>query len=332
MDPQQNPQSTPVDALEQPSDPNDAAAASTAALPEADSQAGAAGGKPPKKPNAFKKFFKRVNLYLLIFVLIVVVAGAVAIVSYLNSKKAPVSPTIATQTLTQDTLSQLANSDATVGGAGQTLTVQGNAIFSGQVLIRSDLNVAGAIKVGTEVTVPQLTVSAKTNLNDTQINSLQVANNTTMQGTLTLQKDLNVGGTAAFSGPITASQITVTNLILSGNASLKVPNHIAFPGAAPTRTINNATLGSGGTASVDGSDTAGTVNVNTGGSPAAGCFVDVTFNKKFTSAPHVVLTPVGAGAGQTQYYVTRTTSGFSVCTDNAAPANQTFAYDYFITQ
>jgi len=327
MDSSQNEQSVPADALETPTD-------ETAVTTETSTPSETpAGGKPPKKPNALKKFFKKFNLYLLIFIFIVVIAGAVSIVSYLNSKKVPPSPTIASQALTTDALKQLANSDATVGGSGQTLTVQGNAIFSGQVLIRSDLNVAGTVKIGTEIVAPQITISGKSNLSDTQIQSLQVANNTTLQGTLTAQKDLNVGGTAAFSGPITAGQITVTKLILSGNASLQVPNHIAFTGASPTRNnINTTTLGAGGTASINGSDTAGTVNVNSGNNPAAGCFVTVTFNQPFTSAPHVLISPVGNAAGQTQYYVDRSTTGFSVCTANAAPANQTFAYDYFVTQ
>ncbi len=333
MDSKENQQAAPTDALEQPTDPNSAAAQEP--LPNADGTAGTPtepGGKPPKKPNALKKFFKRFNLYLLIFIFIVVIAGAVAVVSYLNSKKTPVAPTATSQQLSQDTLNQLSNSDATVGGSGQTLTVQGNAIFSGQVLIRSDLNVAGTIKVGTEVTVPQITVTGKSNLSDVQINSLQIANNTVMQGSLTAQKDINVAGAASFSGPVTAGQITVTNLILSGNASLQVPNHISFPGASPGRTIDNTVLGAGGSASINGSDTAGTVNVNSGNNPAAGCFVTVTFAQKFTSTPHVIISPVGNAAGQTQFYVNRTTSGFSVCTANAAPANQAFAYDYFVTQ
>jgi cytoskeletal protein CcmA (bactofilin family) len=288
-------------------------------------------GKPLKKPSGLKLFFKRFNVYLLLFLLIIVIAGAVTMVSYLNSKKAPKTPTVATQNLTSDTLKQLSNSDATVGDTGQTLTVQGNAVFSGQVLVRSDLNVAGTIKLGGPLSVPQLMVSGTTSLAATQVNSLQVANGTTLQGIVTVQNDLNVAGAASFSGAVTAGQITVTKLILSGNAQLQVPNHIAFPGASPGRSINQTTLGAGGTASINGSDTTGTVNINSGNNPAAGCFISVTFAKAFTANPHVVLTPVGSAAGLTQYYVTHSTTGFSVCTNNAAPANQAFGYDYFIT-
>jgi cytoskeletal protein CcmA (bactofilin family) len=331
--------------MEQEKKPEESGAASTGqAAPEdalsktneqlaAEAPAGAAeeAQEPVKKLTGFKALLKKINLYLLLFLLVVVIGSAVSIVSYLNGKKTTPTPDLATQTLTAETLKQLANSDATVGDSGQTLTVQGNAIFSGQVLVRSDLNVAGTIKLGGELNIPQLTVSGKSNLQDVQANSLQVANASTFQGAVTVQRDLNVGGSASFSGPITAGQLTVTRLIMSGNAALQIPNHISFPGASPGRAFNGGILGAGGSASVNGSDTTGTLNVNTGSGTSAGCFITITFTRPFSATPHVIISPVGSGAGQMQYYVNRTTTSFSVCTANAAPANQVFAFDYFVT-
>jgi len=287
--------------------------------------------KPAKKPNAFKQFLKRFNVYLLLFLLVVVIGVAVAVVGYLNGKKTPKAPSTANQTLTQDTLNQLANSDATVGDTGQTLTVQGNAVFSGQVLVRSNLNVAGTIQLGGAFTVPELTVSNTANLANTQINALQVATGSTFQGLATFQSGINVAGSASFTGAVTVGQLTVTKLVMSGNSVLEVPNHIAFTGASPGRSINQNVLGAGGTASINGSDMAGTVNINTGTSTQAGCFTTITFSRPFTNTPHVVITPVGSAAGQTQYYVTRNTINFSICTNNAPPTSQVFAFDYFIT-
>lgn len=320
-------QSAPTDALEKS---NEEIAADTTQ----DARTGGSSTpepEPPKKVSGFKAFMRRFNLYLLLFGLVVVIAAVVSVVSYLNSKKAPDAPTINSQSLTTDTLKQLANSDATVGNSGQTLTVQGNAVFSGQVLIRSDLNVAGTLKVGSEIIAPKLTITGTTNLGATQINGLQVANGSTFQGTVTVQNDLNVGGATAFSGPVTAGQLTVTKLIMSGNASLQVPNHIGFPGASPGRTFNSGVVGSGGSASINGSDTTGTVNINSGNGPTAGCFINLTFNKPYSSTPHVIVTPINAAAGELQWYITRSNNGFSVCSNNAAPANQVFAFDYFIT-
>jgi len=283
-----------------------------------------------KKVSPVKRFFRRVNVYFLLFLLIVAVAAAYSIVSYLNSQKVPEVPAIESQGLTEDALKQLANTDATVGNASQTLNIQGNAIIAGQTLMRGNLNVAGNFQSGGSIQAPSLTISGESNLGTAQINSLQVAQDVAIQGATTMQ-GLSVAGDATFGAAVTASQITVTRLILSGNASLEVPNHISFPGPAPGRAINPSVLGSGGSASVDGSDTTGTVNINSGNSPTPGCFARINFRERFTNKPHVIVSPVGRAAGQTQYYVDRDNDGFSICTGNAAPANQTFAFDYFVT-
>lgn len=320
-------QDAPADALSKTPDELEEDRAARAA---ADTDLSGLDELPEKQLSPFKRFLKKVNIYLLGFILLVVVAGAIALVSFLNSQKAPDEATIESQSLTTEALKNLANTDASVGTTAQTLTIQGSAVINGQTLARGNLNVAGNIQTGGSMQTPSLTVSGSTNLNDTQINGLQVAGNTAIQGTTTL-RDLNVSGTASFSGAVTASQITVTRLILSGNASLEVPNHISFTGSTPSRTTNGAVLGNGGSANVSGSDTAGTINVNSGNNPTAGCFMTVRFNQAFTRQPRVTATPVGAAAGQLQFYVERNTTTFSVCSANAPAANQAFAIDYFIT-
>lgn len=315
--------------IEQPTSGDQASPAGTASPIGGD--APSTNEPPAKKPNGLKTFLRKFNLYLLMFAFVVVLAGVVTIVSFLNSKKTPTSPDIVNKNLTQDELKQLANSNTTVGDTGQTLTVQGNAIFSGQVLVRSDLNVAGSIKLGGDLTAQNFTASGAVNLATTQAQSLQVATTTVMQGSVTLQKDLNVAGTAAFNGPVTASQITVTNLILSGNAQLRVPNHLAFVGSSPGRSVNQGVLGGSGSASVSGSDTSGTVNVNSGGNPGTGCFITINFNKPYSGTPHTLVTPINAGAGAIGYYVTRTGSSMSICSSSPLPPNQNFAFDYFVT-
>lgn len=316
----------PADALSRtPEELEDEKAAQAAAQPET------APDQPTvKKPSSVKRFLRRVNVYFLLFILIVIVAGIVTAVNYLNSQKTAPQPTIGTQSLSSEALKQLANTDATVGGASQTLTIQGNAVIAGQTLMRGNLNVAGNFQTGGTIQGPNLTVSGTSNLGTAQINSLQVAQNTAIQGSTTL-RDLNVSGTSSFSGAMTASQITVSRLILSGNAVLQIPNHISFTGPSPSRSINAGVLGAGGSASVNGSDTTGTINVNTGNNPTAGCFARINFAQTFTTQPHIIVSPVGAGAGQSQYYVDRNNSGFSICTAAPAPANQAFAFDYFVT-
>ena len=283
-----------------------------------------------EKISPVKRFFRKVNVYFLVFLLILVVAGAITAINYFNSQKPPTEAEINSQTLSQDALKQLANTDTSVGNASQTLTIRGNAIISGQTLSRGNLNVAGNIQTGGSIEGPTLTVSGATNLADTQANSLQVATNTALQGSTTM-RDISVAGSSTFSGGMTASQITVTRLVLSGDATLEVPNHVSFTGPSPSRTVNNGVLGNGGSASVNGSDTSGTVNVNSGNNPTTGCFIRVNFQQRFSNQPHVIISPVGQGAGQAQYYVERDQAGFSICSAGNMPANKAFAYDYFVT-
>lgn len=313
----------PVDALSRTPDDleQEQAAVATAAAAEQPAE---------KKVSPIKRFFRKVNLYFLLFLLVVAIGAIITVVNYLNSKNVPPPPTTANQELTEEALRQLANTDASVGDTSQTLTIKGNAVIEGQTLMRGNLNIAGNLQTGGSIQGPSITISGTSNLGTAQINSLQIAGDTAVQGTTTM-RDLNVSGASSFSGTLTASQITVTRLILSGNASLEIPNHIGFTGPTPGRSINAAQLGSGGTASVSGSDTTGTVAITTGNGPAAGCMVRITFNQRFSNQPHVLISPIGAGAGRTQYYVERDQTGFSICTYIAAPANQSFGFDYFVT-
>jgi cytoskeletal protein CcmA (bactofilin family) len=321
--------SLPQDALEKT---NEELAAEEGVVDATNANAAAPDAKaePPKKPNALKKFFKKVDVYLLGAIFILIIAGVFSMVSFLNSKKTPKAPTVSAQTLTPNALKALSSSNVSINNSAQTLTVQGNAVFDGQVLIRSNLSVAGNIQAGGTLDAPTLAISGTANLPATQANSLQVAQNTVVQGNTSLAT-LNVSGASTFNEPVTASEITVSTLILSGNAVLNIPNHLAFTGPSPARSsITASVLGSSGTASVNGSDTSGVVNVNTGGNPTPGCFISITFAEAFTKTPHVIISPVNVGAGESEFYSTLSSSGFSVCM-NTPPANQDFAFDYFVT-
>src|SRR5262249_2521805 len=125
-------------------------------------------------------------------------------------------------------------------------------------------------------------------------------------------------------------------LIMNGNAQIQVPKHLTFTGAFPHRTISFGVLGNGGSASINGSDTNGTVTINTGNNPAAGCFITVIFNIPFAQPPNIMLGPIGLGAGAIQHYVqpivsttTGATTGFRICTANTPLPNQAFAFSYF---
>lgn len=320
-----NSQEAPADALSRtPDDLEQEEAEHKAANPEANTSEPA-----EKKVSPVKKFFRKVNVYFLGFVLLAAIAGIITLVSYLNSQKPTPEAVIGEQALTEDALKELSNTDATVGNTSQTLTIQGNAIIAGEALMRGNLNVAGDFQVGGAIRGPNITISGDSNLGSTQANRLQVAEDLAVQGNTTV-RDISTSGSASFGGNVTAPQLTVSRLIMGGNAELQIPNHISFTGPSPSRGATGGALGNGGSASVSGSDTSGTINIRTGTGTAAGCFVRINFNQNFTRQPKVIVSPISAGAGLTNYYVDRDQSGFSICAASPAPSSQTFAYDYFV--
>ncbi len=284
---------------------------------------------PTDKPPLWRRITRHLNIYLLLFILLLVVAGSILAVAYMENRKAQDSG-VSTQTLSQDTLNQLATSDVTVGDPKQVLNIQGNAVFAGKVLIRDTLEVAGQIQIGGDLSLPGLTVSGDSIFEQIQVNKdLNVQGNSSIQGQLNVQKGLTVAGSGAFKGDLTAASISANTLQLNG--TLTITKHVAVGGATPGRS-NGSALGSGGTSSVSGSDTAGSININTGGGAAAGCFVTVNFTQKYNATPRVLITPVGSGAANVGYYVTRSTSNFSVCAANTPPSNSSFIFDYWVVE
>ncbi len=276
-----------------------------------------------------QRLVRKLNIYLLLFIFLLVVAGSIIGVTYLASKKTNVN-TVKTQSLSSDTLKQLATTDVTVGQPKQILSVQSNAVFAGKVLIRDSLEVAGPIQVGGSLSVPGITVSGNSIFEQIQVNkNLVVQGDTSMQGQLAVQKNLSVSGSGTFGGPITAPAITVNTLQMNG--SLTLTKHIIIGGSTPDRD-NGPALGGGGTVALSGSDIAGSVNINTGTSPVAGCFVTVNFTQKYNATPNVLATPVGSNAALVGYYVNRSTTNFSICAANNPPANSSFGFDYFIVE
>jgi cytoskeletal protein CcmA (bactofilin family) len=285
----------------------------------------------PLKPSVAKQVVNKLlgfNIYFILFVFVIVIAGVVVLFSYNYSKKKTGESSVSTTTLSEDTLSQLANTDASVGTSSQVLNVQSSAVFAGKVLARSDLEVAGNLKLGGGLDLASINVTDSANLGQTSVSQdLSVSGNVAVQGQQTIAKSLQVGGTGSFSGTLSAPQISTSSLQLNGD--LVLTRHITAGGGTPSRSNGNA-LGSGGTSSVSGSDTAGSVSINTGSGPGAGCFITVNFTTRYNSTPRVLVTPIGSDAGGVDYYINRSTTSFSICTSNAAPANSGFGFDYFV--
>ncbi len=308
-----------------PVDDSNALESTTDAL--ADSDAKKAQTEAPKKSfgKKIQGLIAHVNVYVLLFLLIIVLAGGFVLIGINKNKKANAPTTVNTQTLSADELKKLSESEQKIGDPKSILSIESNAIFSGKVLVRDSLDVAGTIKVGGALSLPGISVSGASTFDQITANNLSITGNTTIQGQLNIQKGLTSSGGASFGGPISAPQLTVQSLQLSGD--LNISRHIDAGGGTPSKSDGSA-LGPGGTTAVSGTDTAGTVNINVAGGAGTGCYITVNFTQRFSNTPHVVITPIGSAAAEINYYVNRSNNNFSICTTNVRTGS--FAFDYIV--
>jgi cytoskeletal protein CcmA (bactofilin family) len=283
----------------------------------------------PQDKRGIGRLWEKINIYFLLFVLVLLISGGFAAILYLRNRATTTnSNDINQQQISAETLQKLANNGIQVGDPKQVLNIQSNSVFAGTVLVKGELQVAGGLKIGSSgLSIADVNINGSANVNQLQAQTVTVSGNAAIQGQLSIQRDLSVSGNGTFSGSVTTPQITTAKLQLSGD--LVLTRHIVAGGAIPNRANGNA-LGGGGTTSVSGSDTAGTVAISTGGGAGTGCFVTITFAQAFTSSPRVVITPVGSEAAAIDYYVTRTTTNFSICTISTPPNNASFNFDYIV--
>lgn len=300
------------------------------------SASGAAGHNtddiPAKKvvtPSIFKRLWQHFNIYLLVFILIIIIASVVVSILYFKNRTANIiTPgTINQQNLPAETLQELASNGVQVGDPKQVLNVQSNSVFAGAVLVKGELQAAGGLKIGSgSLAIPEINVGGSATIKRLQSETVDVSGQT-RSGELSVLRNLSVSGSGSFNGGVTTPTLSVGRLQLNGDLALS--RHIVAGGATPNRS-NGSALGAGGTSSVSGSDTAGSISINTGSGPAAGCFTTIAFANAFTSTPRVVITPVGSAAAAINYYINRDAGSFSVCTTSPAPGNAAFGFDYHI--
>lgn len=299
------------------------------ATPDADGNQSGSDSKKKKHAgsgNILSRFASRVNIYLLLFILIIVVALIIMFVVINSSnKEIAKQENVTTQELTQEAVENLSSNEATVGDPKQLLNIESNAVFAGKVLIRDGLDVAGPIKVGGDLNLPGITVSGKSAFDEIQVNSLSIAGDTSVQGILTVQDSLTVNGKGSFAGPLSAPSITIDALQINGD--IQFNRHIDAGGGTPKVSAGGA-VGSGGTVTISGSDTGGTVTVNVGASAGGGVLANVTFAAAFSGNPHVVITPVGAPAPNA-YVSNRNGNGFSIVTSTGLPAGS-ISFDFVV--
>ena len=279
-----------------------------------------------KRPNRILRAIKRMDKFVLIFILILI--AVVFTIFYIISQNKNVAPvTVKNQTLSQTTLSQINSNSVAIGGSQETLDIQSNSVFSGSALIKGEEQVAGALTVAGNTTLQNASISGNTQLNQVAGNTLTIDGNTTLKGQLVVGQSLTVAGNTTLSGAVNAGKLTVSSLQVNGDIS--VDFHLVTNGLTPSIKLASGPLGTGGTVSINGTDTAGTIDINFGSGASGTACVEVTFNKSFATTPSVIISPDGSSsAGSNYYVVNKTVTGYQVCLTATQATSSDF--DYFV--
>lgn len=275
--------------------------------------------------------------YLWGLILVLVITGS--IVWFVEQDREEVtnitSQDFAGSSLDEEGFAELAQEQAEIDSTNQTLNVQANSVFDGTMLVRSSLEVQGQLRVGEELTLNDLTVAGQGTINNLDVaNDLNVQaavqlGETTIQDSLTVTDSLNVASGGTFGGSISAQNIEAGNLSFSGDLSM---SGRIITGGEQTSSTTTGNIGGGGTASVNGNDTAGTININTGNSPSSGILTNISFGSGYNAIPRVNITPVGSSSGSIDWYIERTNDGFSIGSNSAPSSGANYSFDYFVVQ
>lgn len=261
------------------------------------------------------------------------IAGGVAGYFYGNSRQSTApAPTPAVTTLSADDLNKLSQVSGSLGSNGQVLNIGADALFRGKVDVSGDLSVSGHLNANGPVSLSALNITGASGTT-----GLTVGTNLVVGGTATFQKsltvsdlasaaNLNISGNASINS-LNATSIAVRTIAISGPLTI---GHLISQGAAPV--ISGGSVGAGGTVSISGNDTAGTVNISLGTNPGSNVVVaTITFRAAYGNTTHILLTPLTEAAAASGAFVTRSAAGFQIHT-RTNPTGGVLSFDYFVVQ
>jgi hypothetical protein len=219
---------------------------------------------PKEKSRSWARLAARANSISGVIVLLVsvlVIGGAIGFGLSLLQKSTPASKQPTIQNLSEEDIKKLTDISTNLGTSNQVLNIGANALFRGNTSITGDLTVGGRFNANGPVTLSQLNITGTTALS-----GLNVGSNLTVSGATALQRGLSVTGLTAINGglnvsgtasvnALNASTISVQNISISGPLTI---GHLQTRGTTPTAASGSA-VGGGGTISISGNDTAGTV-------------------------------------------------------------------------
>lgn len=282
-------------------------------------------------------------------VVAILAVNAVVITLVLKNKAKSDQANSEQVTISADVLSKIGVNKSTIGSSSALLTVDPDAKFNGKITAAGEVNLAGDLKLNSKMNANEAAIArlqaGNTSLSQLDVNgnstlsalllrsTLTVNGSTTLQGTVTISKlltindSLNVQGNVAIGGTLTTATFTARNL--ASTSTLTIGGHIITAGPSPSVGPGGGALGSNGTVSISGNDSAGVISINIGVGASAGTLANIAFKTQFSTVPRIVITPVGVPGS---FYITNPSiGGFSVAVGSGLPAGG-YAINYIVQQ
>lgn len=273
--------------------------------------------EPSDSPPPSKLWKPNLPKYTLVIIVIVVglalIAAAAIILLKQPAKKATPTPIIInTQSLDNGTLNRL-TAQAGPNATKQQLTITPDTLFKNSVAVQ------GALKTASDLDVA---------------GNLNVHGKTTLQGAVGINSNLAVRGALSVGGALSAASLNVGSLAVTtvnASGSLNFGGHLVPSGTTPD--VKASVGASGGTVTISGNDTAGTITINIGaGTLIAGEMAIISFHAPFATTPKVQLTPINSTASSLNYYATRSATFFTIDSSTTPTNNTSYVFDYLVTQ
>ena len=333
-------------------DPGEPAVSSMVAEPLTDGtlptvlQAGATPHKSSKRTKAtlgavYRKADIMTTLYTFLGMLAAagIVFGAYYFLNHTNVKKATPIPVTKLDGADLEKLKTFFGSNA-IGNNSEVLTVTASSLFKNRVALGSDLKVVGGVDVAGATNLGDLAVTKVATLGVVNARgSLTVAGPTVLQSPAILSAGVTVNGNVVasgngtFGGSISAGVVNARELAV---ANLNLSGHIVISGQVPSAGVTSL-AGTGGFSTIDGTDSAGTVVINTGTVPASvlklgGLLGTVTFKIPYPKMPRVLITPIGSTSASIPYYIQKSPTGFTIGVNADPRSSSSYAFDYWVIQ
>ena len=169
---------------------------------------------------------------------------------------------------------------------------------------------------------------------DLQGTSLALSGEATIGGSLHIGGPLNVSGSTTLGGLTVREHAEFQGTLVARDAeftgTLSVNGHIVSRGSRPTVAAGQALGSAGATASVDGTDTAGTIVLTSDGAQTAGVIARIGFQKAFDTSYKVVLSATNEHAADLRVYVVKTATGFDVVARSPLTTATQYQFDYIV--